>query len=160
MQYMAYMKANFYKLPDVCKLLLDSESHPAQAKGIYYRLDTDPRVSVADKYLWESKKGFLLGNACLARFSASDLKDDLLETGDKPIVVASILVKTGNYFAHDYEFGIGMEWSEENAQCIRSGKYPGQNLLGKSLEWARNFLRNDKHLKFFKPSVDDPSNEE
>lgn len=100
---------------------------------------TDPRaikrlgrqVRNFDEKKWNKVRYDIMVDILLAKFSVEPLKSELLNTGDELIVEAS---------PTDKIWGAGLVIGD--ARLNYPHYYPGQNLLGKALMEAREWLRN------------------
>lgn len=100
---------------------------------------TDPRaikrlgrkVRNFDEKKWNKVRYDIMVDILLAKFSTEPLKAQLLSTGDELMVEAS---------PNDKIWGAGLVIGD--ARLNYPNYYPGQNLLGKALMEAREWLRN------------------
>ena len=81
---------------------------------------------------WDKNKEKIVVNGNILKFSQNeDLKNYLIETGDKILVEAS---------KFDHIWGIGLE--ESNPDAKYPSRWKGQNLLGFSLMLVRDIIKN------------------
>ncbi len=90
------------------------------------------QVKNFNKEIWDKNKENIVVNGNVLKFSQNeDLKDFLIETGDKILVEAS---------PHDKIWGIGMD--ANNPDVYDPNKWKGENLLGFSLMQVRDIIKN------------------
>ena len=88
-------------------------------------------VSNYDDAKWNAHKTAVVIKGNFHKFKGNgDLRDFLLDTGDKILVEAS---------PYDTIWGIGMK--EDNPDCLIPRNWKGENLLGFCLMEVRNFVR-------------------
>ncbi len=123
--YMMAEKARLFKDDEILKEILDVE-HPHDAKKL------GRKVQNFDPAIWDEHKFEIVVNGNYEKFSQNeDLKDFLINTGDRVLVEAS---------PRDRIWGIGMAQSNEKA--MNPNLWRGQNLLGYVLMEVRDQLRN------------------
>lgn len=89
------------------------------------------KVKNFDEKKWNKVRYDIMVDILLAKFSTEPLKAQLLSTGDELMVEAS---------PNDKIWGAGLVIGD--ARLNYPHYYPGQNLLGKALMEAREWLRN------------------
>lgn len=80
--------------------------------------------------IWSAKRYHAMVQALEAKFTDPELRQILLDTGDRIIVEAS---------PYDRIWGVGLS---ENDDDLYAGNWKGQNLLGKALMEVRDKLKN------------------
>ena len=124
-QYMMSEKAKVFKDEEAYQLIL-SESAPAQIKK-YGR-----QIKNFNDEEWNKHKIKTVVEGNVLKFSQNeDLKEFLIETGDKILVEAS---------PHDRIWGIGID--ANNPDANNPNKWKGENLLGFSLMEVRDIIKN------------------
>lgn len=123
-QYMMYKKAMLFGDEDIAnKILLSNRSDEQKYLG---RL-----VKGFDRTIWDQHSFSIVYEANLAKFSQnSELKEELLATGDRVIVEAS---------PYDFIWGIKMGDADSNIESPE--KWKGLNLLGFTIMTVRNQLK-------------------
>jgi ribA/ribD-fused uncharacterized protein len=128
-----YATAEHYMMAGKARLFGDEETaaaiiaapHPRRAK------DLGRRVRNFDERTWRDNRVAIVTRASEAKFGQNkDLRDYLLDTGDRILVEASPL---------DRIWGIGLTADDPRAEQVSSWR--GQNLLGFALMTARASLR-------------------
>lgn len=89
------------------------------------------KVKNFDEKKWNKVRYDIMVDILIAKFSVEPLKSELLGTGDELMVEAS---------PNDKIWGAGLVIGD--ARLNYPDYYPGQNLLGKALMEAREWLRN------------------
>ncbi len=124
-QYMMSQKAKLFKDEEIYQLIL-KESSQAKIKK-YGR-----QIKNFDETEWNKNKVRIVVEGNILKFSQNeDLKQFLIETGDKILVEAS---------PHDKIWGIGMD--ANNPDVYDPNKWKGENLLGFSLMQVRDIIKN------------------
>jgi ribA/ribD-fused uncharacterized protein len=121
--FMMYKKAVLFKDEKAAQRLL-AASNPGEAKAI------GREVVGFNQQTWESHRFDIVVAANMAKFgSHPELKDFLLNTGDRILVEASPV---------DAIWGIGL--AEDNPACENPNLWKGENLLGFALMAVRDRL--------------------
>lgn len=123
-QYMMAMKADYFGDTKIKEKIMATKN-PSEQKAL------GRQVSKFDREAWDAVSRGYVYKANLAKFSAPDLKDYLLNTGDKELVEAS---------PYDCIWGIGL--AENNPNRFDKAKWRGTNWLGEVLMQVRETLRN------------------
>ena len=124
-QYMMSEKAKVFKDEETYQLILN-EREPAQIKK-YGR-----QIKNFNDEEWNKHKNKVVVEGNVLKFSQNeDLKEFLIETGDKILVEAS---------PHDRIWGIGID--ANNPDANNPHKWKGENLLGFSLMEVRDIIKN------------------
>ncbi len=124
-QYMMSEKAKLFNDQEIYQLIL-KDNVQAKIKKL------GRQVKNFNKEIWDKNKENIVVNGNVLKFSQNeDLKDFLIETGDKILVEAS---KT------DTIWGIGL--MERDPDSKFPSKWRGQNLLGFSLMHVRDIIKN------------------
>ncbi len=122
--YMMVKKAELFKDLEIVDQIIKSES-PKEAKAL------GRKVKGFDSTIWDSNKMEIVVKGNLLKFGQNkELKDFLLETGNKVIVEAS---------PRDMIWGIGL--GETNPKCLNPNTWRGKNLLGFALMEVRDELK-------------------
>jgi len=121
-------KANFFGDEEIGTQIL-KESNPKYAKAL------GRKVNGFNVEQWMINGFTFMVAVNYAKFMQNqDLKEKLLDTGDKILVEAS---------PHDKIWGIGM--SENNPNCLDESKWQGMNLLGKALMEVRKQINEEEY---------------
>lgn len=121
-QYMMYHKALLMKDFEICKKILN-------AKTCFECKKLGRKVKPWNEELWKENRLLIVYDGVFFKFSQNeDLKNKLLNTGNKTLVEAS---------RWDKIWGIGI--SKKDA--LAGKKWKGMNLLGKTLMNVRNNLK-------------------
>lgn len=123
-QYMMAMKADYFGDTDILAKIMASKN-PSEQKAF------GRQVANFDAEAWNAVSRGFVYKANLAKFSSDpELKEYLLDTGDKELVEAS---------PYDRIWGIGL--AENHPDRFDRSKWRGTNWLGEVLTKVRNDLR-------------------
>ena len=129
-QYMMSQKALLFN-DNETNLKIMQEKDPKTYKAL------GRQVKNFDPSIWDKNKFEIVVKGNTAKFSQNEeLKKFLLNTNDKILVEAS---------PHDKIWGIGMD--ENHKDILDPTKWKGENLLGKALMKARDYIRKEKYPK-------------
>ena len=123
-QYMMAQKALLFKDQETYDKIMNSKI-PKEIKEL------GRQVKNFSSEIWNKKKFEIVTNGNIAKFSQNEkLKNFLLNTKNKILVEAS---------PYDNIWGIGM--SEDDNDILDEKKWKGQNLMGKAIMKAREFIK-------------------
>ena len=123
-QYMMAQKALLFKDQETFEKIMNSKI-PKEIKEL------GRQVKNFSSEIWNKKKFEIVTNGNIAKFSQNEkLKSFLLNTKNKILVEAS---------PYDTIWGIGM--SEDDKDILDENKWKGQNLMGKAIMKAREFIK-------------------
>ena len=129
-QYMMSQKALLFEDKEINEKIMNSKT-PKE----YKELGRQIKNFSSDK--WELNKFDIVVKGNIAKFSQNEkLKQFLINTKDKILVEAS---------PYDKIWGIGM--SEDDKDILDESKWKGQNLLGKAIMKAREFIKKENFPK-------------
>ena len=111
-QYMMYCKAILFKDKEIAKRIM-ATNNPNEIRSLGRIVQNfNPKV-------WDKKCMDIVSHGCYLKFTQNkDLKEKLLETGDKMLVEAS---------PYDRTWGIGL--NKKDAKTVKKENWPGENRL-------------------------------
>lgn len=122
-QYMMRQKALMFNDKQIAHEIMTSRT--ARAQKAWGR-----KVRNYDDAIWSKERYQVVVNANMAKFlQHQDLKESLLETGNKTIVEAS---------PYDKIWGVGLHFEDD--RILDEKNWDGENLLGKALMEVRDHL--------------------
>lgn len=122
-QAMMYGKAKLFDDDEIAQQILETRDARKQKS-------LGRKVRGFDPVLWDKEKFRIVCDISFAKFDQNDgLRRKLFQTGNREIVEAS---------PHDLIWGIGLD--EATARITPVEQWPGENLLGKALDKARDLL--------------------
>ena len=123
-QYMMAQKALLFEDHETYEKIMSSKS-PEEYKSL------GRQIKNFSSEKWNTKKFDIVTNGNIAKFSQNEnLKKFILDTKDKILVEAS---------PADNIWGIGL--SEDDKDILDESKWKGENLLGKALMKAREYIK-------------------
>lgn len=123
-----YRKACFFEDGETAQEIL-KETDPQKAKKLGRKI-----ANYNDKYWSMAREGYMRFVNYLKYTQNEDLKELLLDTGDKILVEAS---------PYDCVWGVGLR--EEDSLILDEANWLGENLLGKALMDVRRMIRNENN---------------
>ena len=129
-QYMMHMKALLFNSNEIAaKILQTNNVKKIKELGRSREIPFNQEV-------WDRNKFDIVVRASYLKFSQNkDIKEELLNSGDKILVEAS---------PYDAVWGIKLHWKDD--AVLDEKNWKGENLLGKALMKAREILRGEDNV--------------